>query len=46
MGTFLVSVVTTLTGNASFGVLSIGVLLVIGLVMLLKLQGMRAGEAA
>ena len=46
MGTFLVSVVTTLTGNASFGVLSIGVLLVIGLVMLLNLQGMRAGEAA
>ena len=46
MGTFLVSVVTTLTGNASLGVLSIGVLLVIGLVMLLKLQGMRAGEAA
>ena len=46
MGTFLVSVVTTFTGNASFGVLSIGVLLVIGLVMLLKLQGMRAGEAA
>ena len=45
MGTFLVSVVTTLTGNASLGVLSIGVLLVIGLVMLLKLQGMRAGEA-
>ena len=46
MGTFLVSVVTTLTGNASLGVLSIGVLPVIGLVMLLKLQGMRAGEAA
>ena len=46
MGTFLVSVVTTLTGNASLGVLSIGVLLVIGVVMLLKLQGMRAGEAA
>lgn len=46
MGTFLVSVVTTLTGNASLGVLSIGVLFVIGLVMLLKLQGMRAGEAA
>lgn len=46
MGTFLVSVVTTLTGNASLGVLSIGVLLVIGLVMLLKLQGMRVGEAA
>ncbi len=46
MGTFLVSVVTTLTGNASLGVLSIGVLLVIGLVMLLKLQGMRTGEVA
>ena len=45
MGTFLVSVVTMLTGNASLGVLSIGVLLVIGLVMLLKLQGLRAGEA-
>lgn len=35
MGTFLVSVVTALTGYAELGVLSIAVLLVIGLVMLL-----------
>ena len=37
MGTFLVSVITALTGDASLGVLSIGILLVAGLVMLLTL---------
>ena len=37
MGTFLVSVITAATGNASLGVLSIGILLVAGLVMLLRL---------
>ncbi len=41
MGTLLVSIVTSLTNNASFGVLSIGILLVIGLAMLLKLNGMQ-----
>ena len=41
MGTLLVSVVTSLTGNPSLGVLSIGILLVIGLVLLAKLSGMR-----
>ena len=41
MGTLLVSVVTSLTGNPSLGVLSIGILLVIGLVMLAKLSRMR-----
>lgn len=35
MGTLLVSVITTMTGNANLGVLSIGILLVVGLVMLL-----------
>ena len=42
MGTLLVSVVTALTGNPSLGVLSIGILLVIGLVMLVKLSSLRA----
>ena len=42
MGTLLVSVVTSLTGNPSLGVLSIGILLVVGLVMLVKLSSMRA----
>lgn len=37
LGTFLVSIITTLTGNASLGVLSIGILLVVGLVLLLRL---------
>ena len=41
MGTLLVSVVTSLTGNPSLGVLSIGILLVVGLVMLVKLSRMR-----
>ena len=45
MGTFLVSVITALTGNASLGVLSIGILLVVGLVMLLGLSDAR-GERA
>ena len=34
MGTFLVSVVTSLTGNPSLGVLSIGVLLIVGFMLL------------
>ena len=40
MGTFLVSVVTSLTGNPSLGVLSIGVLLVVGFVLLARLSRM------
>ena len=35
IGTFLVATTTSLTGNASFGVLSIAVLLVVALVFLL-----------
>ena len=46
MGTFLVSVITAATGNASLGVLSIGVLLVVGLVMLLTLPDARGERAA
>ena len=42
MGTFLVGVVTAATGVASYGVLSIAVLLVVGLALLLMLP--RAGE--
>ena len=45
LGTTLVSVVTTLTGNASLGVLSIGILIVVGLVLLLVLSHMQAKEA-
>ena len=41
MGTLLVSVVTALTGDPSLGVLSIGILLVVGLVMLLRLSRLR-----
>ena len=41
MGTLLVSVVTSLTGDASLGVLSIGILLVVGLVMLIRLSRIR-----
>ena len=41
MGTFLVSIVTSLTGNASYGVLSIGILLVVGLLFLLCLLEAR-----
>lgn len=44
-GTFLVGIITSLTGDASLGVLSIGVLLVVGLVMLLTLPDAR-GERA
>ena len=46
MGTFLVSVITAATGNASLGVLSIGVLLVVGLVMLFTLPDARGERAA
>ena len=46
MGTFLVSVITAATGNANLGVLSIGVLLVVGLVMLLTLPAARGERAA
>ncbi len=45
MGTFLVSVITAATGSANLGVLSIGILLVVGLVMLLTLPDAR-GERA
>ena len=45
IGTFLVSVITSLTGNASLGVLSIGILLVIGLVMLLSLPDARGKKS-
>ena len=41
MGTLLVSVVTSLTANPSLGVLSIGILLVVGLVMLVKLSRLQ-----
>ena len=42
MGTFLVSVITAITGSANLGVLSIGVLLVVGLVLLLTLPDARS----
>ncbi len=45
IGTFLVSIITSLTGNASLGVLSIGILLVIGLVMLLSLPDARGKKS-
>lgn len=38
MGTAIVSGVTALTGNASMGVLSIGILLILGFVLLLQLK--------
>ena len=41
MGTLLVSVVTSLTGDASLGVLSIGILLIVGLVMLIRLSACK-----
>lgn len=41
MGTLLVSVVTALTGDPSLGVLSIGILLVVGLVMLMRLARIK-----
>mgnify|MGYP000503723376 CR=1 FL=1 len=45
MGTFLVSVVTSLTGNPSLGVLSIGVLLVVGFMLLVRLSRMTQAAA-
>ena len=45
MGTLLVSVVTSLTGDPSLGVLSIGILLVVGFVMLAKLSKMQVVAA-
>ena len=45
MGTFLVSVVTSLTANPSLGVLSIGVLLVVGFVLLVRLSHMAQAAA-
>ena len=41
MGTFLVGVITAATQNASLGVLSIGILLVVGFVMLMRLPEAR-----
>ena len=41
MGTLLVSVVTSLTGDPSLGVLSIGILLIVGFVMLVRLSRIR-----
>ena len=43
IGTFLVATTTSLTGNASLGVLSIAVLLVAALVFLLLQKGPDAG---
>lgn len=45
MGTLLVSVVTSLTHDPSLGVLSIGILLVVGFVMLVKLSDMQKAAA-
>ena len=45
MGTLLVSVVTSLTHDPSLGVLAIGILLVVGFVMLVKLSGMQKAAA-
>ena len=42
MGTFLVSVITAATSSANLGVLSIGILLVVGLVLLLTLPDARS----
>ena len=44
IGTFLVATTTSLTGNASFGVLSIAVLLVVALVFLLLQKGWGCGH--
>lgn len=41
MGTFLVGVITAATQNASLGVLSIGILLMVGFVMLMRLPETR-----
>lgn len=45
MGTLLVSIVTSLTADPSLGVLSIGILLVVGFVMLVKLSSMQKAAA-
>ena len=45
LGTLLVSLVTSLTGNPSLGVLSIGILLVVGFVLLAKLSRMQGAAA-
>ncbi len=45
LGTFLVGVITAATGNASLGVLSIGILLVVGLALLLTLPDARGEKA-
>ncbi len=45
MGTLLVSVVTSLTGDPSLGVLSIGILLIVGFVLLVKLSKMDGAVA-
>lgn len=45
MGTLLVSLVTSLTRNPSLGVLSIGILLIVGLVMLVKLSRVEGAAA-
>ena len=45
MGTLLVSVVTSLTHDPSLGVLSIGIVLVVGFVMLVKLSSMQKAAA-
>ena len=41
MGTLVVGVVTSITGNASFGVLSIGILLTVGYIYLGKLDDVK-----
>ena len=46
MGTLLVGVITAVTHDASLGVLSIGILLVVGLVLLLTLPDARGERAA
>ncbi len=45
LGTLLVSLVTSLTGDPSLGVLSIGILLVVGFVLLVKLSRMPGSAA-
>lgn len=44
MGTFLVSIVTVLTGDPSLGVLSIGILLIVGFLLLLKLSKLAGAD--
>jgi UMF1 family MFS transporter len=46
MGTGLVSLMTALTGRSEMGVLSIGLLLVVGLVLLLSLAREEPSRAA